>query len=151
MTIRVVSAPVAATPGNDFYSVELDTVWVDLYGRELQRPPEVDNLIMVENPDGSLDLSFDAVADADRYNLYVGRLTALPGGYDHGPAAPAGPFCALATEDLGGGRLGATLPSSLQPSVGAYYLVTAHRYEVESPSGRDVLGVEIDRSQSICR
>jgi hypothetical protein len=38
--IRLAAAPVAATPGNDDYQVELDAAWLDLYGWEKPRPPE---------------------------------------------------------------------------------------------------------------
>jgi hypothetical protein len=150
-TIRVASAPVAATAGNDFFTVELDAAWLDLYGRELPRPPEVGNLQVVEIANGSLELNFDAVPGADRYNLYVGRLGSIQAGYDHGSGAPAGPFCTLATETIAGGRLRATLNPPQQPAVDSYLLVTAHLADVESPSGRDSAGTEIDRSQSICR
>src|SRR5262249_45586812 len=40
-TLRVVSAPVASTAGNDGYRVELDAGWIDLYGWEKPRPGEV--------------------------------------------------------------------------------------------------------------
>jgi hypothetical protein len=38
-----------------------------------------------------------------------------------------------------------------QPLEDSYILVTAHVDDVELPSGYGSLGIEIDRSQSICR
>jgi hypothetical protein len=38
-----------------------------------------------------------------------------------------------------------------QPGPDAYFLVTAHVDDVESPSGSTSEGTEIDRSQSVCR
>src|SRR5262249_48691440 len=37
-TMRVASAPVAGTPGNDNYQVALDAAWLDVYGWEKPRP-----------------------------------------------------------------------------------------------------------------
>ncbi len=102
-------------------------------------------------------MSFDIVADAQRYNLYVGRIATLSSGgagsgtYDHGDAAPAGPFCDAATQAAGAGRLKIVIPAAQAPPEDAYVLVTAHVDDVESPAGRDSQAVEIARSQSICR
>jgi SdrD B-like protein/GDSL-like lipase/acylhydrolase family protein len=162
-TLRFASAPVAATPGNDGYHVELDAAWLDLYGWEKPRPPEVSGsggggggggtaLTVDLLPDGSLQVTFDAVPGAQRYNLYFGRLATLPSGsYDHGSSAPAGPICNAPTTDAGAGRLSITVPPQNQPGADAYILVTAHVDDVESPSGFRSDGTEIDRSQSICR
>jgi len=157
--IRLAAAPVAATPGNDGYQVELDAAWLDLYGWEKPRPPEVPGtggggtpLVVDLLPDGSLRVTFDEVPGAQRYNLYFGRLSTLPtGAYDHGSDAPAGPLCAAATEIAGPGRLSITVPPGSQPGVDAYLLVTAHVDDVESPAGFRSDGTEIDRSQSTCR
>jgi len=149
--IRVASAPVVSTPG-DAYQVELDAAWLDLYGWEKPRPAEVTNLRARLLGDGSIEASFDPLAGAQRYNLYFGRLQTLPPGtYDHGAGAPAGPECAAATSDAGGGRLKITVPPSGQPSTSSYFLLTGHVDDVESPSGTRSDGVEIDRSQSTCR
>ena len=150
--IRIVSAPVSATPGNDLYQVELDAAWLDLYGWEKTRPPEVTGLRVARLPDGSLDVTFDAVPAAQRYNLYFGRLaTVRAGSYDHGAAAPAGPRCAASFSDAGGGRIRMLVPPGAQPGEASYILVTAHVDDVESPAGTRSGGEEIDRSQSICR
>ncbi|HEV8337396.1 MAG TPA: GDSL-type esterase/lipase family protein [Candidatus Polarisedimenticolia bacterium] len=162
-TIRVASAPVAGTSGNDGYQVELDAAWLDLYGWEKTRPPEVSGAggnggggaeaLKVERlADGSLLVSFAAVAGAQRYNLYMGRLSTLPAGaYDHGAGAPAGPLCDAPVQSAGPGRLSILIPPSGQPGADLYLLVTAHVDDVESPSGFRSDGTEIDRSQSICR
>jgi lysophospholipase L1-like esterase len=148
--IRVVAAPVAATTGNDLYTVELDEAWLDLYGWEKPRPAEVQNVAAARLPDGKLEVSFDAIAGAQRYNLYVGRLSSLAVAYDHGAGAPAGPFCDPVTQDLGGGRLAIHLSAPEQPAEAAYILVTAHVDDVESPAGYSS-AAEVDRSQSVCR
>ncbi len=158
-TIRFVSAPVAGTAGNDSYQVELDAAWLDLYGWEKPRPPEVSGSGGGATPltvdilaDGSLKVTFDAVPGAQRYNLYFGRLATLPSGtYDHGASAPAGPICNAPTAAEGPGRLSITVAPQDQPAVDTYLLVTAHVDDVESPSGFRSDGTEIDRSQSICR
>jgi hypothetical protein len=150
--VRVVAAPVAATPGNDPYAVELDAAWLDLYGWEKPRPEEVSAVRANRLPDGTLEVSFDPDAGAQRYNLYFGSLETVRGGdYDHGAEAPAGPDCDATTEDAGGGRLEITVPPSSQPGGDAYFLVTAHVDDVESPAGTRSDAQEIDRSQSICR
>jgi len=158
-TIRLAAAPVAGTPGNDNYQVELDAAWLDLYGWENPRPAEVSapgdgsiGLMVDLLADGSLRVTFDPVPGAQRYNLYLGRLATLSSSsYDHGGAAPAGPICDASTEDAGGGRLSITVPPSGQPGMDIYLLVTAHLDDVESPSGFRSDGAEIDRSQSTCR
>jgi hypothetical protein len=152
-TFRVATAPVAGTPGNDGYQVEVDSVWLDLYGWEKPRPAEVEGLEVERLPDGRHAVSFTALPGATRYSLYIGRLqTMLGGNYDHGGAAPAGPFCASAVNDLGGGRLEIVVDTGDLPPDDAYILVTSHDGDdVESPAGFDSLTVEIDRSQSSCR
>ncbi len=150
--IRLVSAPVARTSGNDDYQVELDAAWIDLYGWQAPRPAEVAALRLDRLGDGSVAASFAALPGAARYNLYFGRLETLrSGGYDHGAGAPAGPLCAAAVSDAGGGRLAMTIAPSAQPPANSYWLVTGHVDDVESPAGTRSDGTEIDRSQSICR
>lgn len=151
--IRVVSAPLAGTPGNDAYAVELDGAWLDLYGWERPRPGQVEALRLDARADGGLDLSFLPPAGATRHNVYVGRLSTLRGGaYDHGAAlAPSAPACDVATTDAGGGRLAATIAAGQVPSASSYWLVTSHVDDVESPAGVASDGVEIDRSQASCR
>jgi hypothetical protein len=146
--VRVVAAPVAGTPGNDAYSILLDAAWVDLYGWQRPRPAEVSNLRLAGLADGTLELSFAPVAGAARYNAYAGDLGALRGGvYDHG----ADPSCGASTADAGGGNLKIALSLASQPSAPAYFLITAHVDDVESPSGHRTGGVEIERAQSSCR
>jgi len=149
--IRVVAAPVASTAG-DTYKVELDAAWLEVYGWQKTRPGEVDALTIARELGGTLDLSFDSLPSAQRYNLYIGRLATLrAGGYDHGTGAPTAPLCAATNTDAGGGRRNVALAPALQPGESAYFLVTAHVDDVESPSGTRSGGVEIDRSQSVCR
>jgi len=149
--IRVVAAPVASTAG-DTYKVELDAAWLEVYGWQKARPGEVDALTVARELGGTLDLSFDSLPSAQRYNLYIGRLATLrAGGYDHGTGAPTAPLCAATNTDAGGGRRNVALAPALQPGESAYFLVTAHVDDVESPSGTRSGGVEIDRSQSVCR
>ncbi|MDX1389094.1 MAG: GDSL-type esterase/lipase family protein, partial [Acidobacteriota bacterium] len=157
-TIRVAAASMNATPPNDSYQVELDSAWLDLYGWEKPRPVPVDNLLTERLANGDVEVSFDVVTDAQRYNLYLGRVQTLASGggagsgvYDHGETAPAGPFCDAATQDAGAGRLKIVLPAAQAPADDSYVLVTAHVDDVESPAGEDSAAVEIDRSQSICR
>lgn len=152
-TFRVAAAPLAGTPGNDGYQIEVDSVWLDLYGWEKPRPAEVEGLEAERLADGRLAISFDALPGATRYNLYIGRLqTMRSGGYDHGGAAPTPPACASAVNDIGGGRYEIVVETGNIPSDDIYILVTAHDgSDVESPAGFDFLLVEIDRSQSICR
>lgn len=151
-TLRVASAPVAGTAGNDAYQVELDAAWIDLYGWQKSRPAEVASLEASRLGDGTLSVSFDSLPAAQRYNLYFGRLDALRGGsYDHGAGAPVAPSCSATTQSAGGGRLAIDVPSGSQPGVSSYFLVTAHVDDVESPSGFASGAVEIDRSQSTCR
>jgi len=149
--IRVVAAPVANTAG-DTYKVELDAAWLDVYGWQKARPGEVNALQIGRELNGTLDLSFNSLPSAQRYNLYIGRLATLrAGSYDHGAAAPVAPLCAATNTDAGGGRRNIALAPALQPGESAYFLVTAHVDDVESPAGTRSGGVEIDRSQSICR
>jgi len=160
--IRVASAPVAGTVGNDNYQVQLESAWLDLYGWEKPRPPEVSGaggggggggqaMTVDQLPDGSLLVTFDVVPGAQRYNLYLGRIsTGTAGGYDHGGGAPAGPLCDAPTQIAGAGRLSITVPNASVPGLDTYLLVTAHVDGVESPSGFRSDGTEIDRSQSSC-
>src|SRR5262249_24328027 len=150
--LRVVSAPVAATAGNDAYTVELDAAWLDLYGWQKSRPPEVPNLQTAKLPDGSIEFSFHPLGWAQRYTLYFDRVSTLrAGGYDHGTSAPAGPECAAPTQSAGGTRLKIVVGPAQQPGTDSYVLVTAHVDDVESPSGTRSDTTEIDRSQSICK
>lgn len=147
-TVRVASAPVAGTPGNDAYQVELDCAWLDLYGWEKERPPEVADLRIGRLGDGTLELSFDEPSGAQRYNLYAGTMESLlAGAYDHG----GNPLCDAEALDAGGGRLAIQASPSSLPAGDAYLLVTGHVDDVESPAGRSSDGAEIDRSQSVCR
>jgi hypothetical protein len=149
--VRVTAASVGADPGVA-PRVELDAAWLDLYGWEKPRPQQVGGLRVERLADGTLETSFDTVAGAQRYNLYVGRLTTVrQGEYDHGAAAPAGPDCDAPTEVAGTDRLEIVTPPGSQPAVDVYLLVTAHVDDVESPSGTARVGEEIDRSQSVCR
>ena len=151
-TLRVAAAPVAFTSGNDLYTVELDAGWIDLYGWQKARPGEVTAMRASRIGDGSLEVSFDALAGAQRYNLYFGRLSTLRSdAYDHGDGAPAGPVCAAATFDAGGGRLGISAAPSVQPGEDAYFLVTAHVDDVESPAGARSDATEVARRESICQ
>ncbi len=146
----VASAPVANTAG-DLYEVELDVAWLDLYGWQKPRPSEVAHLEGLRLADGTIEFSFDALGSAQRYNLYFGRLTSLhSGSYDHGIGAPAGPSCAAATADAGGGRLTIAVPPGQQPGEDVYVLITGHVDEVESPAGATSSGAEVDRRQSVC-
>jgi lysophospholipase L1-like esterase len=148
---RVTSAPVAATAGNDLYEVELDAAWLDLYGWQKARPPEVANLAEGRLGDGTIELTFDALAGAARYNVYFGRLSTLrSGSYDHGIAAPVAPACAATTVAAGAGRLKISVPAAQQPGEDAYLLVTAHVDGVESPAGTNGGGAELDRGQNTC-
>ena len=102
--------------------------------------------------DGTLEVSFDPLPAARRYNLDWGRLDTLRSGtYDHGATAPAVALCGAPTQDASGGRLKIIVPPGGQPGVDTYLLVTAHVDDVESPSGMRSDNTEIDRSQSICK
>jgi hypothetical protein len=148
--IRVVSAPVANTAG-DAYQVELDAAWLDVYGWQKPRPSEVTHLTEAKLADGTIEVAFDPLAGAQRYNVYWGRLDTLrAGSYDHGATAPVPPSCAASTADAGGGRLKASFAPAQQPGGDSYVLVTAHVDGVESPTGTRSDATEIDRSQSIC-
>jgi hypothetical protein len=151
-TIRLVSAPVAGTAGNDAYEVELDHAWLDLYGWESPRPTEVPALRVSRLPGDDLDISFEALDEAGRYNLYTGNLSTVRiGGYDHGAGAPIAPLCDAPTAGAGGDRLSVEVSTSAQPGADLYFLVTAHVDDVESPTGYTSAGLEIDRSESVCR
>jgi lysophospholipase L1-like esterase len=146
-TLRVAAAPVAGTPGNDAYQVQLDAAWLDLYGYEKSRPAEVQALRLTRLADGTVEASFQPLAGAQRYNVYLGHLDTLrAGGLDHG----AGAHCASPTSDAGGGRLKASVSAGQQPAQASYWLVTAHVDDVESPSATRTGGLELDRAQSTC-
>jgi hypothetical protein len=147
--VRVASAPVAATAGNDAYEVELDAAWLDLYGWEKERPGEVTGLLAARLADGTLRASFDELPGAARYNLYFGSVASVrAGAYDHGET---GARCDAATQPAGAGRASVDVPAAELPAGDVYFLVTAHVDDVESPSGFAGAGAEIDRSQSVCR
>ncbi len=149
--VRVAAAALAPGPVSDSYTVEVDHAWIDLWGWEAARPAEVTGVRVDPAPGGAIDISFDPVAGAQRYNVYFGRTASLASGYDHGATAPAGPLCGVAASPAGGGRLEVRVESAGQPAPDAYVLVTAHVQDVESPSGFDSSGMEIDRAGSICR
>ena len=73
-TIRVVAAPDPGAAGDDDYRVELEHAWLDLYGWEKSRPAEVFGLLVNRLPGGDLDLSFDELGGAERYNLPGGSF-----------------------------------------------------------------------------
>jgi lysophospholipase L1-like esterase len=149
--MRLVAAPVGATAGPDG-RIEVDAMWLDLYGWEKQRPEEVTDVRLELRGDGALAISFDPLPSAERYNVYFGRTaSARSGQYDHGGGAPTEPVCGATTESGGGGRLQVIIPSVEIPAGDVYAVVTAHVDDVESPSGFSSAGVEIDRSQSSCR
>ncbi len=151
-TMRIAAAPVAGTPGNDGYAIELDHAWIDLYGYEVPRPGQVTGFDVTADPAGDLDVSFDSLAGAQRYNLYAGRLATLATGlYDHGHTAPLGPLCGVTTADAGGGRRSIDLAAASLPGDDLYFLITAHVDDVESPAGMRSDGSEVDRAQSVCR
>jgi hypothetical protein len=150
-TVRVVAPPGRTSAPDPAARIELDQAWLDLYGWERPRPPEVGDVRLELESDGTLVVSFDPLPGAERYNLYLGRLSSIGvGAYDHGGLAPAGPLCDGPVETAGG-RLEFVVPSNDQPPEDLYLLVTAHVGGVESPGGFRSDGVEIDRSQSICR
>jgi len=151
--VRVVSAPVAGTAGDDGYTVELDAAWLDLYGWEKPRPAEALELRIDKRVDGGLDLSWSPPAGTTRSNVYVGRLVTVRGGlYDHGVGqAPEGPFCDSFTTDAGAGRLQTTIVTGDVPAASSYWQVTGHVDDVESPTGVRSDATEIDRAQSTCR
>ncbi|MCP3982474.1 MAG: hypothetical protein GY716_24500, partial [bacterium] len=150
-TLRVASAPVAGTPGNDGYEIELDHAWIDLYGWEVARPAEVQNLRVDLTAGDTLLVSFDELAGAQRYNVYTGRLDSVGDGfYDHGAGAPVAAECAATTAPVGAGRLEVSRAAGAQAPGNTYYLVTAHVDDVESPAGTASDATEIDRSASVC-
>ena len=150
-TVRVASAPVAATAGNDLFEVELDAAWLDVYGWQKPRPAEVANLTEGRLADGTIELTFDVLPLAQRYNVYFGRLSTLrSSSYDHGIAAPVSPGCAATTVAVSGSRLKVAVPAWQQPGEDAYVLVTGHVDGVESPAGTMSGGTEIDRRQNTC-
>ncbi len=148
--IRVAAAPVGGAAGGG--AVEVDAVWLDLYGWEAPRPGEAEDVRLARLPDGAVEVSFLPVAGADRYNLYWGRIGSLGSvGYDHGVDAPAGPECDAPVVDAGGGRSKIVVAPANVPAGDVYALVTAHVDDVESPAGAASDGAEIDRAESICR
>jgi len=147
---RVASAPVANTAG-DLYEVELDAAWLDLYGWQKPRPAEVAHLEELRLVDGTIEFSFDALASAQRYNLYFGRLATLrAGSYDHGVGAPSAARCGVVTADAGGGRLKIAVSPGQLPGDDVYVVITGHVDGVESPAGAASGGAEIDRRESVC-
>jgi hypothetical protein len=148
LEVRVVAAPLEGGAVGSSGRVEVDAFWLDLYGWEAERPVEAANLRVDTLADGTVEVSFDPVPGADRYNLYWGTLDAIAtGAYDHGADAD----CAAATADAGGGRLKIAVPPGAQPAGDAYAVVTAHVDDVESPAGFASDGTEHDRAQSTCR
>jgi len=146
--VRVASAPVAATPGNDAYSVELDAAWIDLYGWERRRPAGLQRLTLDRAEGGGIALAFDDPLSSQRYNVYWGTLSALSSGsYDHGGNAS----CDAAATPAAPGRLQIAVAPDQLPTGSAYALITRHVNDVESPAGSDSSNLEIDRSQSVCR
>ena len=87
-------------------------------------------------------LTFDAVAGATGYNLYVGTMRNW---YDHGSGVDNN--CDLSFVALGGGQNQATV------TLGAgdlYFLISSHNAVSEGPSGHDSDGQPIDSGQSTC-
>jgi len=151
-TVRVIAAPLPGAQGDDDYAVDLDHAWLDLYGWEKARPDEVRGVLLGRQADGTIEVSFEPVEGAQRYNVYQGSLASLGAGvYDHGLSAPASPLCDVPTEAGPGTRLVATVGTTDQAAGDSYWLVTAHVDDVESPAGQRSDLVEIDRSQSVCR
>lgn len=145
-TIRVAAAPVSSTPG-DAYQVVVDYVYLDVYGPTKPRPGEIQNVRAARPPDGSLEISFDALPSAERYNLYFGSLSGITGGsYNH----VADARCNVSTTPAGPGRLLTSIPSGSVPTINSYFLVTGRVDGVESPTGLASNGSERDRSQNAC-
>ncbi len=149
--VRVVAAPVANTPGDDF-RVVVDAVWLDVYGRRKERPPEVTNVTVEKEDGGGLAVTFDELAGADRYDVYFGSLAVLheEGRYTHGHEPEGKPLCDVATEPAGEGRRRTTIPADDVPGGDRYLLVTGHVDGVESPAGFDSAGAERPRSECTC-
>lgn len=150
--IRVASAPVAGTSG-DNYRVVVDAVWLDVYGIEKARPAEIANLLVAKAASGGgLDVSFDALASSELYNVYFGSLGELAQGgtFTHGSATQGEQVCDAPTAATGPSRLVSSLPSTLVPAGSSYILVTGRIDGVESPGGSSTTGDERDRSQNVC-
>ncbi len=145
--IRVASAPVANTPGDD-YRVVVDAVWLDVYGTTKPRPAEIANLAVTRNADGGLTLAFDTLASSQLYNLYTGSLATLlaNGTYDFGTRTR----CNTPVTAAGPARQQTVLAPAEVPAFAAYFLVTGRVDGVESPAGYASNGSERDRSQSTC-
>ncbi|MCU0224921.1 MAG: GDSL-type esterase/lipase family protein [Acidobacteria bacterium] len=145
--VRVVAAPQAGTPGDD-YRVVVDAAWLDVYGTVKPRPGEVTGVTVTRLPDGGLEVAFDQLAGSELYNLYFGdaALLASQGRYDHGARAR----CAVATTAAGPGRLKTTVPAAEVPAIFSYLVVTGRADGVESPAGFASSGAERDRSQNGC-
>jgi hypothetical protein len=77
-------ASVSGGSGNDAYEIELDHAWLEFYGWEKPRPAEVNNLRVERQPDGSVSISFDPLAGAERSNLYVGSISSIRDDADGG-------------------------------------------------------------------
>ncbi len=150
--VRLVSAPVAATTG-DAYQVIIDAVWLDIYGREKDRPAEIARLEVSTPAAGGLTLRFDELAGASSYNAYFGSLGVLAaeGRYDYGGENAPAKHCAMDTLPDGEGRRRAEIPPASVPAGNVYILVTGMADGVESPAGNDSAGHERDRSQNTCR
>ncbi|MDQ7007117.1 MAG: GDSL-type esterase/lipase family protein [Acidobacteriota bacterium] len=148
---RLLASPVAGTAGDD-YQVVIDAVWLDIYGQEKQRPPEVTGLAVARLGDGALEFSFDELAGSAAYSLYAGSLAPLHarGAFDHGGASGFDPRCDAPTSPAGDGRLKTTVPAAEVPAGDRYFLVTGHVDGVESPSGFTSGGQERTRSESTC-
>lgn len=146
-TVRVVAAPQAGTPGDD-YRVVVDAAWLDVYGTVKPRPAEVTGVIAERRENGDLAVIFGPLAGSERYNLYFGDLELLraEGRYDHG----ARPRCDVLTSDAGEGRLQTIVPAAEVPAGASYVVVTGRVDGVESPAGYTTSGTERDRSQNGC-
>ena len=150
--IRVASAPVAGTAGNDLYQVGLDAAWLDLYGWEKGRPAEVQGLGVAKAAAGALEVTFTPLAGAQRYNLYVGPARdPSRGALRPWPRRARRAYVRGARARRGSRPAENRLGPAQQPPEPSYFLVTAHVDDVESPSGTRTGGIEIDRSQSVCR
>jgi hypothetical protein len=149
--IRVAAAPVAGTAGDD-YQVLVDAVWLDVYGLEKDRPPEVTAVTVEKAGDGGLVVGFDELSGAELYNVYFGDLVELSatGSYTHGDATAGAQRCDVETRSAGPGRLETELGPAQVPAGARYLLVTGRVDGVESPAGFTSGGEERDRSQNVC-
>jgi hypothetical protein len=133
--IRVVAAPVANTTG-DTYKVELDAAWLDVYGWQKQRPGEVKRAHhrtrgwRHPRPVVRLTPERAALQPLHRPPGHPPRRRLRPRRAAHRRAAVR-----ATNTDAGGGRRNVALAPALQPGESAYFLVTAHVDDVESPAG----------------